>query len=120
MLHSLLICGSDDHQHVVLKEAYDSRSYDAEASALGGYLRGHNSFRQLINLVPDQKIMVYEYLADNLHAVLYARSQRKLEKEEVKRVAKVVLKGLVTMHEEGIAHTGEFQTEIRPQVLSIL
>lgn len=64
--------------------------------------------------------MVYEFLADNLHAVLYARSQRKLEKEEVKRVAKVILKGLVTMHEEGIAHTGKLQTEIHAQVLGIL
>lgn len=120
VLQSLLICGSNDHHPVTLKEALNSQSYNAEANALNGYLRGHDSFRQLINLIPDQKIMVYEYLADNLHNVLYTRSQRKLEKEEVKRLTKVVLKGLATMHEEGIAHTGKLQNEIRPQVLSIM
>lgn len=52
--------------------------------------------------------MVFEYLADNLHNVIFTRPKRRLEKEEVKRVTKVILKGLVTMHEEGVAHTGIF------------
>ncbi|KAL8705275.1 MAG: hypothetical protein Q9201_001606 [Fulgogasparrea decipioides] len=87
------------------KEAYDSQSFNAEVNALDGYLRGHTSFRQLVNIIPDQKIMIYEYLADNLHNVLYTRSQRKLEEEEVKKVTRVVLKGLATMHEKNVAHT---------------
>ena len=91
---------------MILKEARDSQSFNAEANALDGYLRGHGSFRQLVNLVPDKKIIVYEYLSDNLHNVLYTRTQRKLEEEEVKRLTRVVLKGLATMHEEGVAHTG--------------
>ena len=102
----LLKCGSNDQQRVILKEARDNQSFDAEVNALNGYLRGHGSFRQLVNIIPDQKIMVFEYLADNLHNVLYTQSQRKLEEEEVKRVTKVVLEGLATMHEKSMAHTG--------------
>ena len=100
------MCGSNDQQHVILKEARHRQSFNAEANALNGYLRGHGSFRQLVNLILDQKIMVYEYLADNLHNVLYTRPQRKLEEDEVKRLTRVILKGMATMHEEGIAHTG--------------
>ena len=48
-------CDSNNQQHVVLKEARDSRSFNAEVNALDGYLRGHNSFRQLVNVTPDQK-----------------------------------------------------------------
>ena len=70
---------SHDQQRVILKEAHDSQSFNAEVNALDGYLRGHGSFRQLVNIIPDQKIMIYEYLADNLHNVLYMRPQRKLE-----------------------------------------
>ena len=102
----LLIIGSNDRQRVILKEARDSRSFNAEASALDGYLRGHGSFRQLVDLIPDKKIMVFEYLSENLHDVLYTRTQQKLKEEEVKRLTRVVLEGLATMHEEGIAHTG--------------
>ena len=87
-----------------VKSLYTRR--EAEVNALDGYLRGHGSFRQLVNISPDQKIIVYEYLADNLHNVLYTRPQRKLEEEEVKRVTRVVLKGLATMHEKNLAHTG--------------
>ncbi|KAL8939938.1 MAG: hypothetical protein Q9211_002511 [Gyalolechia sp. 1 TL-2023] len=97
---------SDDQQHVILKEAHHNRFFDAEVNALDGYLRGHGSFRQLVNIIPDTKIMVFEYLADNLQNVLYnTRPRRKLEEEEVKRVTKVVLKGLATMHEKNYAHT---------------
>ena len=105
-LNVLLMCDSNDQQRVILKEAHDNQSFNAEVKALDGCLRGHGSFRQLVNIIPDQKIMVYEYLADNLHNVLYTRPQRKLEEEEVKRVTRVVLKGLVTMHEKNLAHTG--------------
>ena len=100
------MCDSGDQQRVVLKEAHNSQSFNAEVNALNGYLRGHGSFRQLVNLIPHQKIVVYEYLADNLHNVLYSRPQQKLEEEEVKRVTRVVLKGLATMHENNMAHTG--------------
>jgi len=41
----------------------------ATPKALDGYLRGHGSFRQVVNMTPDQKIVVYEYLAGNLHNV---------------------------------------------------
>ncbi|KAL9022366.1 MAG: hypothetical protein Q9185_000481 [Variospora sp. 1 TL-2023] len=96
---------NDQQQRVILKEAYDSQSFKAEVNALDGYLRGHTSFRQLVNIIPNQKIMVFEYLADNLHNVLYTRPQRKLEEEEVKQVTRVVLKGLATMHDKNVAHT---------------
>lgn len=103
---SLLMCDSNDQRRVVLKEAHNSQSFNAEVNALDGYLRGHGSFRQLVNMIPDQKVVVYEYLADNLHDVLYSRPQQKLKEEEVKRVTRVVLKGLATMHEKNMAHTG--------------
>jgi hypothetical protein len=102
----LLKCDSNDRRRVILKEAHNSQSFDAEVYALDGYLRGHGSFRQLVNMIPDQKIVVFEYLADNLHNVLYSRPQQKLEEEEIKRVTRVVLKGLVTMHEKNMTHTG--------------
>ncbi len=75
---------SNDQQRVILKETHDNQSFNAEVNALDGYLRGHGSFRQLVNIIPDQKIIVYEYLANNLHNVLYTGPQRKLEEEEVK------------------------------------
>lgn len=99
------MCDSNDQQRVILKETHDNQSFNAEVNALDGYLRGHGSFRQLVNIIPDQKIMVYGYFADNLHDVLYKRPQRKLEEEEIKRVTSVVRKGL-TMHEKNLAHTG--------------
>ncbi len=100
------MCDSNDQQRVILKEAHNNQSFNAEVNPLDGYLRGHGSFRQLVNVIPDQKIIVYEYLADNLHNVLYTRPQRRLEEEEVKKVTSVVLKGLATMHEKNMAHTG--------------
>ena len=106
ILTSLLIYDSDEQQCVVLKQARDTQSFNTEVNALDGYLRGHDSFRQLVDTVPYQKILVCEYLADNLHHVLYSRPQQKLEEEEVKRVTKAVLKGLATMHEKNMAHTG--------------
>ena len=102
----LLTCISNHEEHVILKEARDDRSFSAEVNALNGYLLGHSSFRQLVDLVPEQKIMVYEHLSENLHHVLYSRPQRKLEDKEVKNLTRVILKGLATMHKEGIAHTG--------------
>ena len=103
-----MTCSSNDQKPVIVKEALNSYSYDVEGNALDGYLRGHTSFRQLINLIPDQKIMIFEHLAENLHSVIYTNPGRRLKEEEVKRVAKVILKGLATMHEEGVAHTGTF------------
>lgn len=50
--------------------------------------------------------MVFEYLADNLHKILYTRHQRKLQEEEVNRVTKVVLKALATTHEKSMVHRG--------------
>ena len=108
------MCDSNDQQRVILKEAHDNQSFNAEVNALDGYLRGHGSFRQLVNIIPDQKIIVYEYLADNLHNVLYKRPQRKLEEEEVKRVTRVVLEGLARMHEKNLAHKGLLRNRSSP------
>lgn len=102
----MLKSGSNDQQNVILKEARNNQSFDTEANALNGLLRGHGSFRQLVNLIPDQKIMLFEHLSDNPHHVLYTQPKRKLEEEEVKRATKVVLEGLATMHKKGFAHTG--------------
>ena len=61
--------------------------------------------------------MVYEYLADNLHHILYSRPQRKLEEVEVKRVTRVILKGLATMHKQNMAHTGTLSERVSLRVL---
>ena len=101
------MCNSNDgQQRVIVKEARDDESFDGEVNLLDGCLRGHSSFRQLVNTVPDQKIMVSEYMTENLHHVLYSRPKRKFLEEEVKRITKVVLKGLATMHKSNFAHTG--------------
>ena len=126
LLTSLLMRESNDQQPVILKETSHECFFNAEVNALDGPLRGHRSFRQLVNVIPDRKIMAFEYLADNLHNVLYMRPQRKLEEEEVERVTRVVLEGLVTMHEKNMAHTGILniytvsrvllKTNFRPQI----
>lgn len=98
---------SHDRLSVILKEALNDVSYHREVSALSGYLRGHKSFRQLINVIPEKQVMILEHLDENLHHVLHEmRPKNRLEEEEVKRVAKVVLQGLVPMHERGVAYTG--------------
>ena len=63
-------------------------------------------FDNLVDVIPDQKIILQEYLAETLHNVLYSRPERKLMEEEVERVTLVVLKGLATMREENMVHTG--------------
>lgn len=94
------MCDGNDQQHVILKEAHNGQSSNAEVNAFDG------SSRQLVNAIPDQNIIVYEHLAENLHNILYSRPQQEFEEEEVKRVARVVLKGLATRHEKNMAHIG--------------
>ena len=51
--------------------------------------------------------MVLEHLDEDLpHVLHHMRAEKKLEEVEVKRIAKVVLQGLMPMHERGVAYTG--------------
>ena len=64
--------------------------------------------------------MVFEYLTESLHDLLYKRPRRRFEEAEMKRVALIVLRGLVTMHEEGFAHTGMLRKWIQSETDSQL
>ena len=114
------MCDSNDQQYIILKEARDNQSFNVETNVLDEYFLDHRFFRQLVNLISNQKIMMYEYLSDNLHNVLYTRSQRKLEEEKIKRLIWVVLKSLMTMHKKSIAHNHMFWNKISSRVLSLL
>ena len=66
--------------------------YENEARTLG-LLRGHGSFRQLVDVIEGQSILVLEYLDTNVQHVVNQRSKRRLDDLEVKSVAKSYLRG---------------------------
>lgn len=71
-------------------------------------VRNHPSFRQLLDVVDDPKVLVLDHLSNNLHDVASSRPRGILERWEVKSVAKSVLQGLDYLHRRGLAHTGVF------------
>ena len=75
--------------------------------------RGHRSFRQLVDVIQDQPMLVLEYLDTNIQHVVNQRPKRRLEDLEVKFVAKVMLEGLDRMHELKMVHTGMSQHTCR-------
>ena len=68
----------------------------------------------------DGSLMIRDVTQDDLHNVICNRHGCRLEESEVKRVARVVLEGLVTMHEEDFAHKGTIfkwnSTQVSSQV----
>jgi hypothetical protein len=82
-----------------------SDHFDNETSTLR-LLWGHKSFRQLVDVIDDQPIMVLEYLPGNVQRTVNMRPKRRLEIWEARSVAKVMLEGLSTLHEMNRAHTG--------------
>ncbi|MCJ1248692.1 hypothetical protein MMC30_005911 [Trapelia coarctata] len=91
-------------QDVILKTAR-ADLLENETAALKGYLRGHPSFRQLVDEIKDQTIGVFEFLSHDIQDVVHMQSEKKLKEREVKKVTEVLLKGLVAMHDRNIAHT---------------
>lgn len=64
-------------QTVVLK-AVRSDHFENEVASLG-HLRDQSSFRQLVDLIQNQPVMVLEYRNDNIQHVVNMRPKRKLE-----------------------------------------
>ena len=79
--------------------------YENEVRTLG-LLRGHGSFRQLVDVIEGQSILVLEYLDTNVQHVVNQRPKRRLDDLEVKSVAKIILEGLDHMHELKLVHRG--------------
>ena len=102
----LLISGRYDQvQRDVILKAASPDHFENEVRTLG-LLQGHGSFRQLVDVIEGQSIMVLEHLVSNIQHLVNMRPKRKLEELEVKIVAKVMLEGLDRMHELNLAHTG--------------
>ncbi|KAK2763495.1 hypothetical protein FQN53_007327 [Emmonsiellopsis sp. PD_33] len=68
-------------------------------------VQDHASFRQLLDVIDGQEIMVLEHLAGNLHDVATKWLSLALERSEVKPVAKVLLQGVDFLHSCNIVHT---------------
>jgi casein kinase II subunit alpha len=67
--------------------------------------RGQPCLRQLVDEVADPPCLVLENLDDNL---LKASNAKKLNRTDIKLVAKNVLKALKVFHDAGYVHTGMF------------
>jgi casein kinase II subunit alpha len=59
--------------------------------------------RQLLDETQDPPSLVLEHLDDNL---LAASNSKRLEKPEIKFIAKRILEALQAIHEDGYVHTG--------------
>src|ERR1700734_2621241 len=65
--------------------------------------RGHESVRQLIDVIDSPQSIVLEYL----HKNLYDEScERKLKRRDIKRAIKAVLEGLIVLNAGNRVHTG--------------
>ncbi|KAK2733372.1 hypothetical protein FQN55_003385 [Onygenales sp. PD_40] len=85
---------------VILKSARPDL-FRNELKALA-IVQDHASFRQLLDVIDGQEIMVLEHLAGNLHDVATKRPSLALERSEVKPVAKVLLQGVDFLHSRNI------------------
>ena len=91
-------------QKVTIKQAPDYR-FDNELRVLQA-LNGNPCIRPLVDTVEDPPSLVLRHLDDNL---LNASNQRRLEKADIKFVARNVLLALDALHERGYVHTGKFR-----------
>jgi casein kinase II subunit alpha len=65
--------------------------------------QGLSPIRQLLDEIKEPNCLVLKYLDNNL---LDASNKKKLEKSDIKSVAKKVLEALATFHEASYVHTG--------------
>ena len=86
---------------MVVKTAPHSRLAN-ELSVLQQF-RGRPYIRQLLDEVQDPPSLILQYRDDNL---LSASNSKKLERSDIKFVAKNVLKALQMLHENDYVHTG--------------
>lgn len=76
---------------------------DNECEVLGSF-SGRPYIRQLVDKVADPPCLVLEFLDGNL---LDASNAKKLDKTDVKSVARNILEALKDFHEVGFVHTGK-------------
>jgi len=72
--------------------------------------QGRPHIRQLIDEVRDPPSIVLKHLGDNL---LNASNSKRLERSDVKYVAKKILEALSVIHEAGYVHTGRLRGTFR-------
>ncbi|KAL9023335.1 MAG: hypothetical protein Q9196_007265 [Gyalolechia fulgens] len=94
-------------QKVTIKQAAKYR-LDNELRILQA-LDGNPWIRPVVDTVEEPPSLVLRYLDDNL---LDASNQRRLEKADIKFVARNVLRALDALHERGYVHTGDFHDSI--------
>lgn len=94
-------------QKVTIKQAPDYR-LDNELRVLQA-LNGNPCMRPLVDTVEKPPSLVLKHLDDNL---LDASNQRRLERADIKFVARNVLTALDALHERGYVHTGDFHDYI--------
>ncbi|MCJ1309219.1 hypothetical protein MMC25_002876 [Agyrium rufum] len=66
--------------------------------------RGNKYVRQLLDVADSPQSLVLEYLDKNLYE---ASCEQQLGRQDVKRVAKAALEGLMVLHDNRRAHTGQ-------------
>ena len=63
-------------------------------------------FRQLLDVIEDREVMVLQYGAPTIHDVVIERPGQRLERTEIKTVAKALLYALDFLHKNHLIHTG--------------
>jgi casein kinase II subunit alpha len=71
--------------------------------------QGRPYIRPLLDQIEEPPALVLRFLQDNL---LKASNMRRLERSEIKFVARGVLEALSVFHEAGYVHTGLIRTSI--------
>ena len=93
--------------YVTLKSVHASRSdlfqKEVDNTTL---VQNQPFFRQLLDVIDDRKIMVLEHGARTVHDVVIERPGQRLERTEVKTVAKALLCALDFLHRNYLIHTG--------------
>jgi len=94
-------------QKVIIKQAPDDR-LNNELRVLQA-LNENPCIRPLVDTVEEPPLLVLRHLDDNL---LDASNATRLEKADIKLVARNVLVALDVLHERGYVHTGQFHDYI--------
>ena len=99
----LTFSSSTNNATVIVKIAPKLR-LDKERETLQRFYRRPH-VRQLIDVIEQPPAIVCEYFEDDL---LRASNFQKLERVDLKFVARSILKALKVLHEDGSVHTGTF------------
>jgi hypothetical protein len=101
-LASLLTGNSDPNGEQVLIKFAPLQRLNNEIEALK-LCRGHESVRQLIDVIDSPQSIVLEYLRKSLYD---ESCERKLKRRDIKRAIKAVLEGLIVLNAGNRVHTG--------------